>query len=94
MSVGRNEDRDPSNYDVQGIPVEQVQPGFTLVVDRGDGPQMFQVENVAFSSRRQDDGTYVNTFTLTSGPVAGGGAPWVITLPMGTLVGRILRRTA
>jgi len=36
----------------------------------------------------------VNTFTLTSGPVAGGGAPWVITLPMGTVVGRILRRIA
>jgi hypothetical protein len=94
MSFGRNEYRDSSNYDVQGIPVEQVQPGFSLVIDRGEGPQLFQVEDVAFSSQRQDDGSYVNTFTLTSGPVAGGGAPWVITLPMGTLVGRILRRTA
>jgi hypothetical protein len=82
--------RDPTNYDVQDIPVEQVQPSYSLVVDRGQGPQAFQVENVAFSSQRQEDGSYVNTYTLTSGPVAGGGDPWVLKLPAGTLVRRIL----
>jgi len=49
MSVGRNEYRDPSNYDVVGIPIEQVQPGFSLVFDRGEGPQLFPVEEVGFS---------------------------------------------
>jgi hypothetical protein len=43
--------RDPTNYDVQDIPVEQVQPSYSLVVDRGQGPQVFQVENAAFSSQ-------------------------------------------
>jgi hypothetical protein len=63
------------------IPVERVQAGMTLVVDRGEGPQLFQVENVAFSSKCADDGSYVNAWTLTSGQVADGGDPWNIAWP-------------
>jgi hypothetical protein len=36
---------------------------------------VFQVENVTFRSRRDADGNYINTYTLTSGRVAGGGDP-------------------
>jgi hypothetical protein len=52
------------------IPVEYVQPGFSLAIDRGQCPQLFQVENVGFQLNRQDDGSCLNTFTLTSNSVA------------------------
>jgi hypothetical protein len=82
--------RDSNNSDAMDIPVERVQAGMTLVVDRGEGPQLFQVENVAFSSKRADDGGYVNAWTLTSGQVADGGDPWKIEYAAGSSVRRIL----
>ena len=82
--------RDPTNYDVQMIPIETVQPGFSLVVDRGEGRQLFQVNSVRFKSTQQEDGSYVNRHILTSSPPADGGDPWVIDAPSGTNVCRIL----
>lgn len=71
------------------IPVEQVRTGFSLAIDRGQGRQLFQVEEVAFHSERLEGGNYLNTYTFTSEPVDGGD-PWVIQYPAGTRVCRIL----
>jgi hypothetical protein len=54
----------------------------SLAVDGKLGkPQLFQVEKGGFSSKKQEDGSYLNMYTLTSGPTADGGPPWVIELP-------------
>ncbi|OBK20222.1 hypothetical protein A9W96_05205 [Mycobacterium sp. 1245852.3] len=77
------------------ILVGQVQPGMSLAVDGGLGkPQLFQVEKIGFSSKQQEDGSYLNTYTLTSGPTADGGPPWVIELPADATVCRILGYSA
>jgi hypothetical protein len=81
--------RDPPNFDVVLIPVEQVQLGFSLLVDRGQGPQLFQVENVRFRAMQEADGSHVSTYMLTSEPVDGGD-PWNIEYPAGTQVSRVL----
>jgi hypothetical protein len=62
----------------------------SLIFDLGKGRQLFQVEKVGFSWKRQDDGSNQNTYKLTSGPTADGGPPWVIELPAGAQVVRIL----
>ncbi len=83
--------RESRDLDATMIPVGQVKPGMSLAVDGGLGkPQLFQVEKVGFSSKRQDDGTYLNMHTLTSGPTADGGPPWMIELPADATVCRIL----
>ncbi|OBJ73336.1 hypothetical protein A5643_04045 [Mycobacterium sp. 1274756.6] len=77
------------------IPVGQVRPGMSLAVDGGMGkPQLFQVEEVRFSSKQQEDGRYLTTYTLTSGPAAEGGPPWVIEYPADTTVRRIVGYSA
>jgi hypothetical protein len=82
--------RDSSNYFAQVVPIDTVKPGYSLAVDRGEGRQLFQVEEVAFHSKRDEAGGQIETFTLTSGPVAGGGKPWVIEQPAGSTVTRLL----
>jgi hypothetical protein len=47
----------------------------------GWGTSCSRVEKVGFSSKQQEDGSYLNVWTLTSGPTADGGPPWVIELP-------------
>jgi hypothetical protein len=71
------------------IPVEQVQLGFSLLVDEGQGPQVFQVDNVRFRSLRGPDGRYVGTYLLTAEPVADAD-PWKVEYPAGTQVSRII----
>jgi hypothetical protein len=82
--------RDSRNYYAQVVPVDSVRPGYSLVVDRGEGRQLFQVEEVTLHSKKDEKGEYVTTYTLTSGPVAGGGKPWVIDQPAGSTVTRLL----
>jgi hypothetical protein len=82
--------RDPRNYKAQVVPIHTVRPGYSLVVDRGEGRQLFQVEEVSLHSAKDREGNHVTTFTLTSGPVAGGGKPWVIEAPAGATVIRLL----
>lgn len=87
--------RESRDIDVTIIPVGQVQPGMSLAVDGGSGkPQLFKVEKVGFSSKQQDDDSYLDTYTLTSGPVADGGPPWVIEYPADATVRRILGYSA
>jgi len=86
--------RESRDLDATIMPVGHVQPGMSLVFDKGLGRQLFQVEKVGFSSKRQDDGSYLNTYTLTSGPTADGSPPWVVELPAGAMVCRILGYSA
>ncbi|ORV39320.1 hypothetical protein AWC02_00970 [Mycolicibacter engbaekii] len=79
-------------YDRQMIPIGEVQPGYTLVVDRGNGEQLFRVEAAEFSATQQEDGSYKQIHRLRSGPVDGGGAPWVIEGPPDIMVCRITGR--
>ncbi len=79
---------DAANLDVQLIPIEQVQLGFSLLVDQGQGPQLVQVENVRFRSIQGPDGSWVGTYLLVVEPVDGGG-PWDIEYVAGTQVSRV-----
>lgn len=82
--------RESRPLDVTTIPIAEVRPGMSLIFDQGQGRQLFQVEKVGFSWGRQDDGSYRNVHTLTSGPTADGSPPWVIEVPAGARVIRIL----
>ena len=62
---------DPTTFEVRQVPIEQVQLGTSLLVDRGQGPQVFEVGNVRFRSIQGADGTYVGTYLLTSEEVEG-----------------------
>jgi hypothetical protein len=83
---------DPTEFDVQLVPVEQVQLDYSLLVDQGQGPQVFHVGKVRFRSIQGPDGTYVGTYLLASEPVEGND-PWEIEYPSGTQVSRILGPT-
>lgn len=74
--------------DVELVPVEQVQLNHALLVDRGHGPELFEVENVRFRSLQQEDGSWVGTYLLTAEPVDGG-EPWKVEYPAGTPVSRV-----
>ncbi|WP_140697206.1 hypothetical protein [Mycolicibacterium hodleri] len=81
--------RDPTNHDVVLIPVEQVQLGFSLLIDEGQGPQVFHVDNVRFRSLQGADGSYVGTYLMTAerGEDAD---PWKVEYAAGTQVSRIM----
>lgn len=72
-------------YYVQKVPVESVQPGFSLAIHRDGDYRLFQVECTQMSQRT---GRPV-MFTLVSEPVDGGD-PWVMECEAGTPVVRIL----
>jgi hypothetical protein len=74
-----------TNYYLQKIPVEAVQPGFSLAVHDGGDFRLFQVECTQMSQR---SGQPV-MFRLASEPVAGGD-PWVLEYEAGTPVVRLL----
>ena len=80
---------DLTNFELVNIPVEQVQLGYSLLADRGQGPQLFQVEKVRFRAMQEADGSHVSTYMLTSEPVDGGD-PWEFEYPAGTQVSRVL----
>jgi len=82
--------RESRDLDATMIPVGHVQPGMSLVFDQGQGRQLFQVEKVGFSSKQQEDGSYLNMYKLTSGATADGSPPWVVELPADATVCRIL----
>ena len=82
--------RDSRNLDATVIQAAYVRPGMSLVFDLGQGRQLFQVEKTGFSFKTLDDGTRENKVTLTSGPVADGGPPWVIELTPHAQVVQIL----
>jgi len=81
-----------SDIESELIPVEYVQTGYSLAIDRGQGPQLFQVQAIRFQSTRQDDGSHINRYTLTSEAPADGGDPWVLELPAGSTVVALYRR--
>ncbi|MEB3980303.1 hypothetical protein OQ968_03390 [Mycobacterium sp. 663a-19] len=74
-----------TKYYLQKVPVESVQPGFSLAVHRDGDYRLFQVECTQMSRRA---GRPV-MFTLTSEPV-NGGDPWVVECEEGTPVVRIV----
>jgi hypothetical protein len=74
-----------TNYYVQKVPVESVQPGFSLAVYQDGDYRLFQVECTQMS---QHVGRPV-MFTLTSEPVDGS-EPWVVECEAGTPVVRIV----
>jgi hypothetical protein len=74
-----------TKYYLQKVPVESVQPGFSLAIHRDGDYRLFQVECTQMSHR---SGQSVQ-FKLTSEPVSGGD-PWVLECEAGTPVVRIL----
>lgn len=79
-----------ANFDVVLIPVEQVQLDYSLLVDRGQGPEVFEVGNVRFRPIQDADGNHVGTYLLAAEPAKGDDTPWEIEYPVGTQVSRIL----
>lgn len=80
---------DPTQFEIVQIPVEQVKLDHSLLVDRGDGPELLEVGNVRFRAIQDADGNYVNTYRVTSEAVRGG-TPWFVEYAAGTPVSRIL----
>lgn len=74
-----------TKYYLQKVPVESVQPGFSLAVGQDGDYRLFQVECTQMSRRA---GLPV-MFRLTSEP-GDGGDPWVLECEEGTPVVRIL----
>jgi hypothetical protein len=77
-----------TKYYLQKVPVESVEPGFSLAIGHPSRPgdyRLFQVDCTQMSRRR---GKPV-MFTLTS-QAPGGGDPWVLEYEAGTPVVRIL----
>ena len=83
---GPSQCRDTSTrYYLQKVPVESVEPGFSLAIHQDGDYRLFQVECTQMSQRA---GKPV-MFTLTSGSVDGSD-PWVLEYEAGTPVVRIL----
>jgi hypothetical protein len=78
----------PEDVDVVPTPIEQVEPGMSLMIKHEGHAVLFQVENKKFS-HKPGTGT---VWTLESEPVEGG-KPLVIQGPSGTIVHRIVRKT-
>jgi hypothetical protein len=74
-----------TKYYLQKVPVEAVEPGFSLAVGHDGDYRLFQVECTQMSQRSNRP----VMFTLTSEPVDGG-EPWVVEYEAGTPVVRLL----
>ncbi|MBW0015932.1 MAG: hypothetical protein JO236_00045 [Mycobacterium sp.] len=74
-----------TRYYLQKVPVESVEPGFSLAIPHDGDYRLFQVECTQMSHHA---GQPV-TFRLASEPV-NGGDPWVVEYEEGTAVIRIL----
>jgi hypothetical protein len=77
-------------HDITQIPVEQVQPGFSLLMSSTEGhpPWAIRVDDVAFSHKPPA----AMTVTITSTQHLDTGEPVVLDdLPVGTMVTRVLR---
>jgi len=83
-----------NNPNAQPVLISQVQPGFELAVDVGQGPQLFVVDKIDANSTRDDQGHLKTTFRLTSTKTGGGvGAPWIVEVPDGQMMVRVLPLT-
>ena len=74
-----------TKYYLQRVPVESVEPGFSLAIGHDGDYRLFQVECTQMSQRSREP----VMFTLTS-ESSGGGDPWVLEYEAGTPVVRIL----
>ena len=74
-----------TKYFLQRVPVESVQPGFSLAIRKDGDYRLFQVDCTQMSQRSGEP----VMFRLTSEPVDGG-EPWVLDCEAGTPVVRIL----
>ncbi len=80
-----------TKYYLQKVPVESVEPGFSLAIRHGGDYRLFQVDCTQMSQR---SGRPV-MIKLTSEPAepaesGGGGDPWVLEYEAGTPVVRLL----
>jgi hypothetical protein len=74
-----------TKYYLQKVPVESVEPGFSLAIQHAGDYRLFQVDCTQMSQR---SGQPV-TIKLASEP-ANGGDPWVLEYEAGTPVVRLL----
>ncbi|MGV7255924.1 hypothetical protein B1987_08625 [Mycobacterium kansasii] len=74
-----------TKYYLQKVPVESVEPGYSLAVHHDGDYQLFQVECTQMS-RRSGQPVII---TLTAEPVDGGD-PWTLQYEAGTPVVRLL----
>ncbi|KAA1251565.1 hypothetical protein F0Q45_03815 [Mycobacterium simiae] len=74
-----------TKYYLQKVPVESVEPGFSLAVRHAGDYRLFQVDCTQMS-RRSGQPVMI---TLTSQPL-NGGDPWTLELEAGTPVVRLL----
>jgi hypothetical protein len=74
-----------TSYYLQNVPVESVEPGFSLAVPQDGDYHLFLVECTQMSHHIGQP----MTFSFTSEPVAGGD-PWVLEYEEGATVVRIL----
>jgi hypothetical protein len=77
-------------HDVTQIPVEQAQPGFSLLMSSQEGkpPWAIQVDSVRFNHKAGE----TPTIAITSTPHVDTGEPVILDeLPVGTIVTRVLR---
>lgn len=72
--------------DVARVPVEQVEPGMSLVVEDGGHSVKFNVQERGFSHTPGQPAR----LTLTSEPLEDG-KPWILEYPVGTIVEVIVR---
>ncbi|ETW25645.1 hypothetical protein [Mycobacterium gastri] len=74
-----------TKYYLQKVPVESVEPGFSLAVEHDGDYHLFQVDCTQMS-RRSGQPVMIR---LASEPVDGG-APWIVEYEAGTPVVRLL----
>lgn len=74
-----------TKYYLQKVPVESVEPGFSLAIPHDGDYRLFRVDCTQMS-RRSGQPVMI---TLTSEPV-NGGDPWVLEYEAGTPVVRLL----
>lgn len=77
----------PEDYDVIPTPIEDVQTGWSLIINREGHPVLFQV----VSKKLSYDSKSGTVFTLASEPVDGG-EPLRIQGPAGTVTHRIIKK--
>ncbi|CAM4206425.1 hypothetical protein MB901379_03946 [Mycobacterium basiliense] len=74
-----------TKYYLQKVPVESVEPGFSLAIRHGGDYRLFQVDCTQMSRRAQQP----VMIKLTSEPLSGAD-PWVLEYEAGTPVVRLL----
>lgn len=52
-----------TGYEIEKARIETVRNGDILIFDYGSGPQRFVVDAIAFKSKQESPGKFVNTYT-------------------------------